>query len=119
MIGNIGGAKKYSLYVPNGWWEKEITTVAWENGKIQGYNTNPEEKWNSILTVIQFVNHYLRLSIGILCFIFILWNGFNLITKPGADEWKKALNAIIGSLVGIVICIVAYGIVNVVVNYFQ
>lgn len=50
--------------------------------------------------------------------IIIVWAGFTYVTAAGdSDKTKKALNAIIYALLGIAIALLAYWLVNVVLNF--
>lgn len=87
--------------------------------------SNPDEwtyiNWDhAILDVISMVNNYLRFAIWFVCFLFMIINGYKLITAHG-DE-KKTSSAVTGlkwSIIWIVICLLAYIIVNLAVKLFQ
>lgn len=105
----------YTLHVPKEWNESNLNM---KQSQITGIETSKTGKdW--ILNTIAFINNYLWLSIGIICFIFVIWNGFIMVTKPWTEDAKKALNSLTGSLIGIGICLLAYSIVNVVINLFS
>lgn len=86
---------------------------------------NPDDwtwiDWDySILDVINMVNSYLRFAIWFVCFLFMIINGYKLITAHG-DEKKtsSAMTGLMWSIVWIVICLLAYIIVNLAVKLFQ
>ena len=86
---------------------------------------NPDDwtwiDWDySILDVINLVNNYLRFAIWFVCFLFMIINGYKLITAHG-DEKKSssAMTGLMWSVVWIVICLLAYIIVNLAVKLFQ
>jgi hypothetical protein len=71
------------------------------------------------LSAIAFVNEYLRFAIGFLCFVFLVFNGFKLIIARGDKEiFKKSTMGLVGSIVGIVICLLSYSAVRMIVNLF-
>lgn len=86
---------------------------------------NPEGwtyiNWDhSILDVINLVNNYLWFAVWFVCFLFMIINGYKLITAHG-DEKKtsSAMTGLMWSIVWIVICLLAYIIVNLAVKLFQ
>lgn len=86
---------------------------------------NPDDwtyiNWDySILDVINMVNSYLRFAVWFVCFLFMIINGYKLITAHG-DEKKtsSAMTGLMWSIVWIVICLLAYIIVNLAVKLFQ
>ena len=71
------------------------------------------------MSIIRVVNEYLRIAIGIVCMAVLIINGIKLITARGDEAvMKKATNALIGAIVGIVIAIFAYLIVRMALNLF-
>lgn len=74
----------------------------------------------SVLDVINLVNSYLRFAVGFVCFLFMIINGYKLITAHGDEkQTSSAMTGLMGSIVWIVICLLAYIIVNVAVKLFQ
>jgi hypothetical protein len=70
--------------------------------------------------VINLVNNYLWFAVWFVCFLFMIINWYKLITAHG-DE-KKTSSAMTGlwwSVVWIVICLLAYIIVNLAVKLFK
>ncbi len=73
----------------------------------------------SIFGLIKLVNNYLWLAVGFVCFLFMVINGYKLISANGDEkQTKAATSALIWSVVWIVICLLAYIIVNLAVNLF-
>ena len=87
--------------------------------------TNPDEwtwiDWDySILDIINLVNNYLRFAVGFVCFLFMIINGYKLITAHGDEKQSSsAMTGLMWSIVWIVICLLAYIIVNLAVKLFQ
>lgn len=84
-----------------------------------------DNKWTSItgsrsiFDVIKLVNSYIRFAVGFVCFLFMIINGYKLITANGDEkQTKAATSALIWSVVWITICLLAYIIVNVAVKLF-
>ncbi len=72
-----------------------------------------------MVSIIRLINEYLWIAIGVVCMGVIVFAGIKLVTSRGDDaELKKATNALIGAMVGIVISIFAYIIVRTVLNLF-
>lgn len=73
----------------------------------------------SIFNIISFVNGYLRFAIWFVCFLFMIINGYKLITAHGDEKqtWA-ATKALWQSIIWIAICLLAYIIVNVAVRLF-
>ena len=73
----------------------------------------------SILDVINLVNNYLWFAVWFVCFLFMVINGYKLISANGDEkQTKAATSALIWAVVWIVICLLAYIIVNLAVNLF-
>lgn len=73
----------------------------------------------SILNTISMVNSYIWFFIGFFCFVFMIWNGYKLITGNGEEKaMKSAKTALLWSFIWLAICILAYIIVNIAVNLF-
>lgn len=77
--------------------------------------------WNySFLDIISVVNNYLWFAIWFLCFLFMIWNGFQLIMARGNEkDMEAAKNALIWCGIGLVVCFLAYIIVNIAINLFR
>ena len=74
----------------------------------------------SIFDIISVVNWYLWFIIWLCCFWFMIWNGYQLIMARGDEkQMKSATTALTWSAVGLVVCILAYIIVNIAVKLFR
>lgn len=73
----------------------------------------------SILDIIWVVNSYLRFAIWFVCFLFMVWNGFQLImARWNEKDMKAAQTALIWCSVWLASCFLAYIIVNIAINLF-
>lgn len=73
----------------------------------------------SILNTISSVNSYIWFFVGFFCFVFMIWNGYKLISANGDEKaMKSARTALLWSVVWLAICILSYIIVNVAVKLF-
>lgn len=101
---------------------KVYAVTAWTLKKT---TDSAEHSWTqivgsrSILDIISMVNSYLWFAIWFCCFLFMIWNGFKLISanwdEKSMDSAKKAL---LWSGIWIAICLLAYIIVNLAVRLF-
>lgn len=73
----------------------------------------------SVMDVIKLVNSYLRFGVGFVCFLFMVINGYKLITAHGDEKVvKEATGALWKSILWVVICILSYILVNLAVKLF-
>lgn len=73
----------------------------------------------SILGIISFVNGYLRFAIWFFCFLFMVINGYKLIMNNGDEKQSSAATSwLLKSIIWIVVCLLAYIIVNLAVKLF-
>ena len=73
----------------------------------------------SILDVINLINSYLRFAVWFVCFLFMIINGYKLITAHWDEkQTKSATSALIWCVIWITICLLAYIIVNIAINLF-
>ena len=73
----------------------------------------------SILDVINLINSYLRFAVWFVCFLFMIINGYKLITAHWDEkQTKAAIKWLLWAVIGIVICLLAYIIVNLAVKLF-
>ena len=81
------------------------------------HNRSQIDGSRSILDIISFVNSYLWFVVWFVCFLFMIWNWYQLIINNWDDKqpWMKWL---LWSIVWIVICLLAYIIVNLAVKLF-
>ncbi len=93
-----------------------------EQGNAKDYNPKGKVQldWNySILDIIKFVNDYLWFAIWFVCFLFIVINGIKLIiSRWDEQETKKAMSALVGCVVWILVCLWSYIIVNLAIRLF-
>jgi hypothetical protein len=98
-----------------------IWTLRWEVWGNGGFSIGwtDIEGSRSVLELITLINSYLRFSVWFVCFLFMIINGYKLITAHG-DEKKtqSALRSLWWALLWIVICLLAYIIVNLAVKIF-
>ena len=94
------------------------TVKSYTNSNVENDQTMVTGE-GSVFGLIRFVNKYLRFAIGFVCFLFMVINGYKLITSNGDEkQTKSATTALIWSVVWIVICLLAYIIVNLAVKLF-
>ena len=96
-----------------------LRTLKWAlNGDID--NDPTQIGWQrSILNIISLVNNYLWFIIGLACFWFMVWNGYQLIMARGDEkQMKSATNALIWCAVWLTVCILAHIIVNIALKLF-
>lgn len=73
----------------------------------------------SILDVINLINSYLRFAVWFVCFLFMIINGHKLITAHWDEkQTKAAIKWLLWAVIWIVICLLAYIIVNLAVKLF-
>ena len=97
-----------TVYTPS---EKTVDMAAGTTTAVYGHR--------SILNTISMVNSYIWFFIWFFCFVFMIWNGYKLITGNGDEKaMKSAKTALLWSFIWLAICILAYIIVNIAVNLF-
>lgn len=97
-----------------------LWTLRWAVGGDFNQEPVPIEGQRSIFNTISLVNNYLWFAIGLACFWFMIWNGYQLIMARGDEkQMKTATDALIGSAVWLAVCILAHIIVNIAVRLFQ
>lgn len=96
-----------------------LQTIKWNIGSETPTNLTQVDGSRSVFDIIKVVNSYLRFSIGFVCFLFMIINGYKLITAHGDEnQTKNATSAIRKLLIWIIICLFAYIIVNLAVKLF-
>ena len=96
-----------------------LWTIKWKPGWDLDNKWTTVNGTHSVFDVINLVNSYIRFAIGFVCFLFMIINGYKLITANGDEkQTKAATSALIWAAVWIVICLLAYIIVNVAVKLF-
>ncbi|MFA5748080.1 MAG: hypothetical protein WC872_03105 [Candidatus Absconditabacterales bacterium] len=100
-----------------------VLSVPESNGQEDFQVTGPttiQSNESTLFGIIQVVNKYLRFSLGAVTMGVLIYGGISLITAQGNEEkMKKANKLLLGSLVGILICIFSYAVVRLIVNLFQ
>lgn len=95
-------------------------TLRWESSSSQIPHDQTHIYWGrSVFDMINFVNSYLRFAIWFVCFLFMIINGYKLITAHGDEkQTKEATSALMKSIIWIAVCLLAYIIVNIAVKLF-
>lgn len=89
----------------------------WSNPDV---STTSRIPWKySIFDIISLVNWYLWFAIWFVCFLFMIRNWYQLIiARWDEKEMKKATWALTGCAIWLVVCILAYIIVNIAIKLF-
>jgi hypothetical protein len=67
---------------------------------------NPQE-------IVVMIINYSLFFIGALALIFVIWGGIQYVTSGGdAEKTTKARNTLLYAIIGVVVVVLAYGIVN-------
>lgn len=96
-------------------------TLKWKLWNVDVSDKATQIEWSrSFLDIISVVNSYLRFAIWLICFLFMIWNGFQLIMSRGNEkDMKAAKDALIWCGIGLASCLLAYIIVNIAINLFR
>lgn len=96
-------------------------TLKWKLGDVDVSDNATQIEWSrSLLDIIWVVNSYLRFAIWLICFLFMIWNGFQLImSRWNEKDMKAAKDALIWCGIGLASCLLAYIIVNIAINLFR
>jgi len=74
----------------------------------------------AVLDLIKLINSYLWFAVGFVCFLFMVINGYRLITAHGDEkQTKAATKGLLWSFLWILICLLAYIIVNITIKLFM
>lgn len=96
-----------------------MRTFRWNVGSEVSNTPTQVDGSRSIFDMIKVVNKYLRFGVWFVCFLFMVINGYKLITAHGEEnQTKNATKALLKSLIWIAICLLAYIIVNLAVKIF-
>ncbi len=96
-----------------------VTVRTVRDTKDTKHNRSQIDGSNSILGLISLVNDYLWFAIWFFCFIFMIWNWFKLISANWDEKaMSSARKALLWSGIWIVVCLLAYIIVNLAVRLF-
>ena len=109
LIGSVSKVYALSVHILKG--TKDSAGETYSYTQVDGSR--------SILDMISFVNNYLWFAVWFVCFLFMIVNGYKLITANWDEgETKKATKALLWSIIWITICLLAYIIVNLAVKLF-
>ena len=96
-----------------------IRTLKWPTGGEFSNDPTQIEGKRSIFNIISVVNNYLWFAIGFVCFLFMIWNGYQLIiARWDQKQMDSAKKALIWCAIWLTVCILAHIIVNVAVKLF-
>ena len=99
------------LEIPDPEWNTDVSSLT------PTTQINADE--STLFTSIQMINKYLWMWLWLVCMVLLVYAGIWLITANGDEaKTKTATKILIGSLVGIFICIFSYAVVKLVVNLF-
>lgn len=88
---------------------KDIITTFAVGEEVKKVGDKSDTLWNNIQTIINAVIGIL----GLVCVIIIIIGGVNYMTSSGdAGKVKKAKDTILYGLIGLIICVLAFAIVN-------
>lgn len=95
-------------------WDK---SQIWPNKDVEQWQ---EVRWSrSVFDIISLVNKYLWFTIWLVCFAFMIWNGYQLIMARGDQkQMDSAVKALIWCGIWLTVCILAHIIVNIAVKIF-
>lgn len=97
----------------------KLRTLQWHYGSEFSHESTTIEGKRSIFDLIKFINSYIWFWIWFVCFLFMVINGYKLITAHGDEKkTKEATSALWKSIIWIAICLLAYIIVNLAVKLF-
>lgn len=73
----------------------------------------------SFINIVRLINSYLRFFTAAICMAVIIYAWFLMITARWDDaQVKKWINILVYAWIGIAVSLMAYAIVNVIVNFF-
>lgn len=105
-------ANDLRVSLPDGQGYQDLQNAMQNGSEITGSSSD-------ILMLLQTINEYLWIAVGITCMVAIVIGGIKLITARGDEAvMKRANNMMIGAMVGIIIAIFAYLLVRLVINLF-
>ncbi len=80
--------------------------------------TRSESK-DSLINLVRLINSYLWFIIAAICMGVVIYAGFLMITGRGDEaQVKKGITMMVYAGIGIGVALMAYAIVNVIVNFF-
>ena len=97
----------------------KVRTLEWTVQWDAANKTTATEGNYDIFGLIKVINSYLWFGIWVVCFIFMIINGYKLITAHWDEkQTKAATSALFKSIIWIAICLLSYIIVNLAVKIF-
>ncbi len=107
----------------NGWWwdlKVEIPFGDWFQDIIADDSViTPNEANNSFTKFVQLMNTYLWIVMLVVFMLMLIYAGFTLFTSFGEDEkFKKWNKILLYVVVGLVVAVISYALINIVVNLF-
>ena len=121
MMNNIKKLSSILIISLIGWISKVSAIIVYtvRDTKDTKYDMAQIDGSNSILSIISLVNDYLWFAIWFFCFIFMIWNWYKLISANWDEKvMSSAKKALLWSGIWIVVCLLAYIIVNLAVRLF-
>ena len=121
MMNNIKKLSSILIISLIGWISKVSAIIVYtvRDTKDTKYDMAQIDGSNSILSIISLVNDYLWFAIWFFCFIFMIWNWYKLISANWDETvMSSAKKALLWSGIWIVVCLLAYIIVNLAVRLF-
>lgn len=108
----IASANDLHVSLPDGQGYQDLQNAMQNGSEITGNASD-------VTYVLQTINEYLWIAVGIACMVALVIGGIKLIVARGDEAvMKKANNLMIGAIVGIVIAIFSYLLIRLVLNLF-
>ncbi len=90
----------------------DSNTQLWNNGQVKGVGNTNTDLMSNITNILNVVIGLL----GIICVIVIILGGITYMTSSGETaKVKKGKDTILYGIIGLIICILAFAIVNFVI----
>ena len=90
------------------------------NSEVQDFGITAGSGKESIVRLIGRIINYALFVAGAVAVLFVIYGGYLYLTSGGnEDSAKKGRTTVVNALIGLVIIILAYVIVNVVVNFIS
>ena len=111
-LSSFVGATNLHVTLPDAQWYQDVQRAT--NGQSEITSNSGD-----ITSLIQLVNEYLRIAIGVVCMAVLVIGGIKLISARGDEAaMKKASNTMLSAVIGIAIAIFSYLIVRMALNLF-
>ena len=97
-----------------------VRVIKWKFWSNPDVSDTSRVYWKySIFDLISFANWYLWFAIWFVCFLFMIWNWYQLIIARGDEkQMKSSTAALTWCAIWLVVCILAYIIVNIAIKLF-